>query len=270
MTPYLRPLLAGFAVATAASAVVVPGASAHDVWLTLAGPPAARRAIVNYGHPDDRPPAVADKVLDLVAISGDGQRSLLAGLAAARADGVSVARSRPFADDGHAMIAARYDNGYWVKIADKVYRNASRRLAPDATESMWSGKFAKALTGPGAPWSKVLGHELEIVPLSDPAGAKPGDTLRVRVLFRGTPLAGGEVERGDGVTPVPEKDIPRFKTDQDGVAAIPIVKAGSHLIVIDHRFAPSATPDLATADLYNATLWFTIGGGPERRARRRD
>src|SRR6185436_2655889 len=28
--------------------------SAHDVWLTLSGPSAERRVIINYGHPDDR------------------------------------------------------------------------------------------------------------------------------------------------------------------------------------------------------------------------
>ena len=68
----------------------------------------------------------------------------------------------------------------------------------------------------------------------------------------------GFVERGDGVTAVPEKDIPRFATDADGIASIPIVKTGPHLLVIDHRVSPSATPDQANADLFNATLWFSV------------
>jgi len=67
----------------------------------------------------------------------------------------------------------------------------------DASETMWSLKFGKALTGKGAPFDRVLGHLLEIVPLSDPAAAKVGDTLRLRVLFTGQPLADGEVARGD-------------------------------------------------------------------------
>ncbi|WP_163363670.1 DUF4198 domain-containing protein, partial [Enterobacter cloacae] len=78
----------------------------------------------------------------------------------------------------------------------------------------------------------------------------------LKVLFHGKPLAGAEVERGDGVTAVAEKDIPRFSTDADGVAAVPLVKAGPHLLVIDHKVTPSASPDQANADLYNATLWF--------------
>lgn len=235
-------------------------ASAHDVWLTLSDNAADRRVIVNYGHPDDRPPAFTDKVLDLVAIGADKTMSLRRGLVAATENGIGVAVSKPFADDGHLLFAARYDNGFWVKSADGEFRNATRRLAPDAIDSIWSGKFAKAVSGPGAPWGKVLGHDLELVPLSDPALAKPGETLRLRVLFRGKPLAGAEVERGDGATAVPEKDIPRFATDAGGVAAVPIVQAGPLLLVIDHRVSPSLTPDQAAADLYNATLWVIVGG----------
>lgn len=243
---------------TAFSAIVTP-ASAHDVWLSLSGEAANRRAIVNYGHPDDRPPAFADKVVDLAAITSSGSASLLKGIAQISIKGITVAQTRPFRDDGHTLLAACYDNGFWIKTADGPYRNATRRLVPDATDSLWSVKFAKALTGPDAPWDKELGHALEIVPLSDPAKAKPGQSLRVKVLFQGKPLAGGEVERGDGVTAVAEKDIPRFAADADGIASIPIVKAGQHLLVIDHR-APSATPDQANTDRFNATLWFTVDG----------
>lgn len=239
--------------------VLTGAASAHDVWLTIAGDAAHRRAIINYGHPDDRPPAFADKVVDLVAVAKSGSTSLLKGIELATKKGITVAQSKPFADDGHVLLAARYDNGFWIRTTDGLYRNATRRFAPDAAESMWSAKFAKALTGPDAPWDKVLGQTLEIVPLSDPVAAKPGQTLRVKVLFQGKPLAGADVERGDSVTVVAEKDIPRFATDAEGIASVPIVKAGAHLLVIDHKVSPSATPDQANADMFNATLWFSTG-----------
>ncbi len=252
----------------ATSVVVLLGsilsASAHDVWLSIAGKPASRRAIVNYGHPGDRPPAFADKVVDLVAISAGGHKSLSEGIEAARVDGFGVAQTRAFVDNGRMLLVARYDNGLWVKIADGTFRNATRRLVPDATESVWSGKFAKALTGPGAPWQSAVGHELEIVPLSDPVKVKPGQKLSVKVLFRGKPLAGAQVERGDGKTMVAEKDIPRFATDSEGVASIPVLKTGASLLVIDHKVTPSTTPDQADADLYNATLWFSIESNSKR------
>jgi uncharacterized GH25 family protein len=235
--------------------------SAHDVWLTLSGSSAERRVVINYGHPDDRPPAFADKVVDIFAITPGEHNSLLDGLEAATENGFLVARTRPFADNGHTLLAARYDNGFWIKTTDGLYRNATRRLVPGVADSLWSGKFAKAITGPDAPWQAILGHELEIIPLADPIKVRPGESLRVKVLFRGKPLPGAEVERGDGVTAVPEKDIPRFTTDMDGVTAIPIVQTGQHLLVIDYKMTPSATPDQASTDLFAATLWFVVDAG---------
>ena len=117
-------------------------------------------------------------------------------------------------------------------------------MAPNAIDSLWSAKFAKSVTGAGAPWNTVLGHELELVPLADPATARPGETLRVRVLFRGQPLAGAEVERGDGLTPMKEDELPRFKTDADGVATIPLPKAG-----------PSCSPSTIVWRLRKRPTW---------------
>ena len=68
----------------------------------------------------------------------------------------------------------------------------------------------------------------------------------------GQPLAGGKIERGDGLTVVPEADIPRFTTDSDGVAEVPVVKSGAMQLVIDHSVSPSATPALAKTDMFNA------------------
>ena len=240
--------------ATAGTGIV----QAHDLWLTTEGGANARRVVVNYGHPRDRPPTAADKILDLVAITGDKRLSLMDGLVAGSFHGAPIVQSKTFPDGGRTLLAARYDNGYWVKIGENLYRNASNRMAPNAIDSLWSAKFAKAVTGADAPWSTVIGHDLEIVPLADPATVRPHENLRVRVLFRGQPLAGAEVERGDGLTPVKEDELPRFKTDADGVATIPLPKAGPVLLAIDHRVAPSETPDLAAMDLYNATLWFAL------------
>ena len=136
------------------SAMTVTGSGhAHDLWLTAEGGAKARRVVVNYGHPRDRPPTAADKILDLVAITGDQRVSLLDGLEPATVRGAPVVRSRPFADAGRTLLAARYDNGYWVKIGDNLYRNVSKRMAPNAIDSLWSAKFAKSVTGAGAPWN---------------------------------------------------------------------------------------------------------------------
>jgi nickel transport protein len=54
-----------------------------------------------------------------------------------------------------------------------------------------------------------------------------------------------------------EKDIPRYKTDAQGIASIPLTRSGPYLLVVDHELAP-AHPELAAKDRYNATLSFTL------------
>lgn len=242
--------------AIAVCIVAAPAVEAHDLWLSRTGDGAGARVVVNYGHPGDRPPPLADKVLEIEAITRDGKTSLIGKLAPAVVDDTFVLTAP---DTGGAeLLAARYDNGFWVQTADGSYRNSSKLMYPDARKGMWSVKFAKAITGRDAPWSKVLGHELELVPLSDPAAAAPGQMLRVKVLFRGRPLAGVLVERGDGVTAMAENDIPKFRSDATGIVAIPLVKAGPHLLAIDHEVKPARLRQLADSDLYNATLAFPV------------
>jgi nickel transport protein len=230
-------------------------ASAHDLWLTTT-PDQPMRAVVNYGHPNDRSLPEAEKVLDLRAITADRTVSLIADLTPATALGNPVLTSTPI-DVASALLAAEYDNGFFVKTANG-YRNTSRRLFPDAADSLWSIKFAKTVLGATAPWDRVLGQELELVPEANPANVEPGGRLRVHLLFRGRALANAQVERGDGITPIPQKEIPVFTTDNNGIADSPIEKPGPQLLAVDHLVKPSGTPELADSDLYNATLFFTV------------
>lgn len=57
-------------------------------------------------------------------------------------------------------------------------------------------RSAKALLtagAPGAGFDRPAGHPLEIIPLRNPATLKPGEELPVRILFRGAPLKGAQV-----------------------------------------------------------------------------
>jgi nickel transport protein len=101
-------------------------AAGHDIWITVTGPASARRAVINYGHPHDRPPTVADKIIDIFAFGKSGHESLIKGLTTTYDGQWFVVETKPFQDDGHTLIAVRYDNGYWIKTADG-YRNATNR-----------------------------------------------------------------------------------------------------------------------------------------------
>ncbi|MPZ41625.1 MAG: DUF4198 domain-containing protein [Rhizobiales bacterium] len=225
--------------------------SAHDLWLTFTGSASARQVVLNYGHPGDRPPALAEKVVDLTLISDKDRKSLFKGLTFAVVRGAPVAISQPFADTGRELVTAIYDNGLWSKGADGEYRNALRTAVPGATEGMWSRKFAKAITGSGAPFDAILGHPLEIVPLTDPAAAR-GATLRVRVLFEGKPVPNVKLERSHG------RNASLVETDSEGIAVVAIAGAGEYTLSASHRKSPSSVPAFADVDLFGATYSFAL------------
>jgi hypothetical protein len=99
---------------------------------------------------------------------------------------------------------------------------ATCRVALDAT-------YAKAIVRVGAAddrsWSEPVGLGLEIVPLGDPTRLRAGDSLAVRVLANGRPLAGSSlraVARGRPPSSV--------TTDVDGEATLALGAGGPWLI----------------------------------------
>ncbi|MBD8905294.1 DUF4198 domain-containing protein [Methylorubrum zatmanii] len=218
-------------------------ATAHDLWLA----PGQGGVHVLYGHPHEPEMPSAAKLMSLTAYEASGTKAL-----AAKAE-AGVLRA---AYQGDALVAAAYDNGYWVRLEDGTYRNASKRVLPLATKSLWSMKFAKAALGAAAPWDRVVGHPLEIVPLEDPATAS--GTIRVKVLFEGRPLASASVVATDGVNFKSEADQARATTDAEGIARVPLRSAGPQVLAASHHVRPSQTPQLADTDAYSATFAFTI------------
>lgn len=241
-------------------------AEAHDIWITTSDEKdGSHRAIVNHGHPGDRKVPDPDKLFALDIFTGtQSQTSLLPGIMrAVHHNGIPILITAPLpilAESDVILVAAQYDNGFWVQTTHG-HRNTSKLQVPDDTESLSSMKYAKALLQIHPATSnlhtKIVGHRLELVPLDDPFTMKSGESLSVKVYFEGKPLSGVFVELGDGITPMEEENISRFKTDEQGVAAIPLAKVGPQLLVVDY-LVPGAYPDLAVHDLHNATLSFVF------------
>lgn len=229
-----------------ASLFLVAPVSAHDIWLT----PGPGSVQIHYGHPHKPEMPSADKLMSLTAYVPTGAVALTVTVDAGPTPVLKAVH------DGDALIAAAYDNGYWVRLPDGDYRNASKRMIPEAKKSMWSVKFAKAVLGSTAPWEKVVGQPLEIVPLEAPTSAS--GKIRVRVLFEGRPLIGTNVVATGGANVKTEGDQARVTTDTNGVAVVPLRAAGPQVLGVSHRVAPSQTPTLADADSYAATFAFTV------------
>lgn len=214
-------------------------ASAHEMWLGVE----AGRVEVRYGHPGDLSLPEKARLYELSATGGSGK-------AAVPRDRFEVAGGRLSVPlpAGASMVAARYDNGFWVKTADG-YRNTSRHNLPDNLSSVWSEKYAKLLLD-GAGSTRPAGHRLELVPLTDPYGLKPGEKLRLRVDYAGKPLAGAKVEIGDGKT---EADPPLTVTaDSRGIVAVDLLP-GETVLLVEHQ-GPGSFPNLADKDQMAAAL----------------
>jgi hypothetical protein len=94
-------------------------------------------------------------------------------------------------------------------------------------------------TGGGGDPCRVLGLPLEIVPVRNPFALKVGDTLRVRVWFRGKPLANANLGwdvPGDGEFP-----LGTVRTDSRGEALVPISQVGLMTIRLTHMTRPKET-----------------------------
>lgn len=137
------------------------------------------------------------------------------------------------------------------------------RLPVDSVTRRYA-KYAKTLVevgrgGPGA-FDRIVGHPAELVPLVDPRGLAVGDSLPVRLLFRGQPVAGAKLHAGAAAGDRDPEELV-LATDAAGVIRIPLVRSGLwnsrgiHIVPAD----PGSGADW---DVHWVTLVFQVAGRP--------
>lgn len=120
-------------------------------------------------------------------------------------------------------------------------------------------KFAKSLLLSGAPngfATNVVGLTVEIVPEADPYEMKVGDQLPVRVLFRGKPAGGLQLEAA-WASASGNKTVVVGRTDTEGRIRVPLQTAGRwrlHTIKMER----CSEPAVADWESFWASLTFEI------------
>ena len=151
--------------------------------------------------------------------------------------------------EGAAPLAARYEREGILPKTDSI----TRRYA----------KYAKTLVqvGDGGPraYSRVVGHPAEFVPLRDPGALRAGDTLPVRLLYRGQPLGMTHVHAGVAVNGAAPVDL-SLNTDAEGIARIPLNRGGLWNVRTLH-IVPSEPGSGADWDSHFVTLVFSVAPG---------
>ena len=180
--------------------------------------------------------------------SGAGQRVVVVTVAprSLRASGPGFKRYMEL--EGAAELAARYEREGRLPKTDSI----TRRYA----------KYAKTIVevGNGGPraFSRTAGQVAEFVPLRDPAALRAGDTLPIRLLYRGQPLAEAHVHAGQPADDRPGPDL-SLVTDADGVLRVPVTTAGLWNVRTIH-IVPSDRGSGADWDSHFVTMVFSVAG----------
>ena len=302
-------IAAGLAVLGSATLV-----SAHDFWLVpdafavTPGEALVVRGQTSSHFPTSESAVATDRVRDARVIAadgetrltdltqqgtslmlrhvprGDGQRVVVLRLAPRTVREAAAGFKRYMELEGAPELAARYEREGRLPKTDSI----TRRYA----------KYAKTLVevGRGGPraYAKVAGHPVEFVPLQDPAAVRAGDTLAVRLLYAGRPLAGAHLRAGaaastaavstgaastgaastagatmngagtGGAVAAHAEDLV-LTTDGDGVARVPLAQAGLWNVRTIHIVPADQGPG-ADWDVHWATLVFNVASATEPRA----
>lgn len=267
------------ALALVASATIL---SAHDFWLV---PNAFRiapggwievRGQTSSRFPTSEAAVAVDRIVDariLSATSEEPIRNL------SHVGTSLLLRHRPTAA-GQRIIAVALKPRTVRESAASFRRYLELEGAPEALERYGRQgllpqsdsltrrytKYAKTLVevGAGGPraFSRVVGHPVEFVPMSDPAGYRAGQHAAFRLLYRGQPLSGARVHAGSArqtTQMAPGDEVP-LETGADGVVRVCIDRPGTWNVRTLQIVPADAGPG-ADWDAHWATLVFEV---PER------
>lgn len=260
----------------AATFAAVPAVLAHDFWLVpnafhvAEGAELAVRGQTSSRFPTSEVAVTPDRVAEARVIgatgesrvelvstegtslmlrhrpNGAGQRVVAVSVAprSLRASGPGFKRYMEL--EGAAELAGRYDREGLLPKTDSI----TRRYA----------KYAKTIVevGTGGPraFTRAAGQVAEFVPLKDPSGLRAGDTLPIRLLYRGKPLASAHVHAGQAAEAGRESDL-SLVTDGGGVLRLPLTAAGLWNVRTIH-IVPSDPGSGADWDSHFVTLVFEV------------
>lgn len=243
-----------------ATIVTATIAAADDFWLVpnafhvAVGDEVVLRGQTSSQFPTSRSAVAVDRVAEAKVMSESGDvaitglsvqgRSLLIRERPSRAGQYAIAvaihpRSLRESADGFR----RYLDAEGAAAARRRVEQEGLLAGKDSVTRRYA-KYAKALVqvgrGGARAFARPAGHVIEFVPLRDPTVLAAGDTLELRLLFRGAPLAGVPVH-ADVVDLDADRDAPggsahatgagaaapgTFTPDARGVVRVPLGRLG--------------------------------------------
>ncbi len=142
-------------------------------------------------------------------------------------DGVAT-----FSKPGAGMILTHRLPQVWSVTPNGVLKGTKKDL-PGATKSTRYEKFSKTIVpvgGQATGFDTVVGQRLELVPLTDPTAAKPGQDIQFKVLLDGKPTPATVLATYDGFSKTPNTYAYYTETDDNNIATVKITQPGFWLV----------------------------------------
>ncbi len=240
-------------------------ATAHNLWLNpdthYPGVGETINIGIGWGHdyPEERTDETVEEDL-LREIKAMGPDKREAPLEKESAELYRLQIDKP----GAYIISAaiRVDPGMFT-TTPKGRKRGSKKDVENPIKCMAYDIFAKTLVVAGGDKSNLdgqAGHPLEVVPLEDPSTLLKGDTLRLKVLYRGESVSGialrakyagygGHDRASYAVT---------AETDDQGEAALEMKREGFWIILLSHT-TPYPDADVCDEYIYHSAFTFEIG-----------
>jgi len=161
--------------------------------------------------------------------------------------------------EGAYQIMAVMKPGFVSKTADG-FKLGSKKDFPDAPYCFafrMSTKTLITVGGKKADVSQQTQNPLEIIAMTSPADLKVGDTLPLKVMFEGKPLAGATVSAVyEGFTEEKHHWAQEAETNADGLVQVKLTTKGPWLFTNTHK---ETYPDKAECDDYSYRASLTLG-----------
>lgn len=163
-------------------------------------------------------------------------------------------------DNQPAILTAVLDNGTWTKTPDGVFHKKGKdELPPKYIISEHTWKYAVHLRAPlTKPLGPLPGQVLQVVPVEAALPAMMGDPIKLRVLYKGQPVAGAKVLH-DWIN---DPDGEPVVSDKDGLVTIKVRNQGLNVIVAIF-VGPSDQPTKFDTVEHLASLSFVLPHKPE-------
>ena len=147
--------------------------------------------------------------------------------------------------DGPALLVGHRLPQIWSDTTEGVLEGDRKTLEAKGKKVLKVGKyekFAKTLINPSADdtfYKKVLGQDLEIVLLTNPADVKPGDEIKAEVLLNGKPVKAPLGLTYDGYSTEMDTYMTKVETGADGMATLKVTKPGLWMLRTEYTEALS-------------------------------